>query len=144
MFYEETTKLGRISYDISLLSSIVSHAASFASPGHAFPSDGKGRLIKQQKNETSLKYNDDFLEAELNDNKLDIRCHVVLRFGAGLNKTLELLDMEIRRQVTETAGNEVGELMIIVKGVLSKNLARRNLLYHSHADGTHEIYWDYI
>jgi len=139
MFYKENTPVGIIKYEKTLLSGIVLNAVLSVAEGKAFPSDSKGRPMKPEMPTSLSTYGEDFIDAEYDGDEIDITIYLIVKFGVVLSKTMEQIDLAIRKTIFEALGSKARDNKIIVTGVLSKNLSRRNLTYVFHADKTSEI-----
>lgn len=61
------------------------------------------------------------------DGRLDIRLHIVLKFGMSIKKTTDEITENIRKQIRLATGSDPSRIVIIITGVISKKFARRNI-----------------
>ncbi|WP_324824003.1 Asp23/Gls24 family envelope stress response protein [Sinanaerobacter sp. ZZT-01] len=57
----------------------------------------------------------------------DIRIYVLIRFGSSINKTTELIIEQIKNEVEKGTGVPVNSVSVVITGVFSKQIARRNI-----------------
>jgi len=57
----------------------------------------------------------------------DIRIYVLIRFGSSINKTTELIIEQIKNEVERGTGVPVNSVSVVITGVFSKQIARRNI-----------------
>ncbi|WP_206459165.1 Asp23/Gls24 family envelope stress response protein [Anaerovorax sp. IOR16] len=58
---------------------------------------------------------------------LDIRIYVLIRFGSSINKTTELIIDQIKTEVEKGTDIPVNSVSVVITGVVSKQVARRNI-----------------
>jgi uncharacterized alkaline shock family protein YloU len=68
-----------------------------------------------------------FMEITQGKGGLDIRFYILIRFGTSINWVTELLIETIKKNTEEITGIEVGSVAVVVKGMVSKQTARRNI-----------------
>ncbi|MDR2156916.1 MAG: Asp23/Gls24 family envelope stress response protein [Clostridiales Family XIII bacterium] len=130
MLFTETTGLGTIRYDQHIIGNIIRHVVA-ETDGAALLSDPKGRIRRNP----GKPDNDDvsFMELKRTKEALDIRCCVVVKFGAGIQRTASVISGAVRREVSRITGETVGTVTIVVTGVLAKNLSKRHIEVTAHA-----------
>ncbi|MDR3224709.1 MAG: Asp23/Gls24 family envelope stress response protein [Clostridiales Family XIII bacterium] len=130
MLYREKTDSGKIKYDEIIIGNIARRVIS-GTDGRAVASDAKGRLVKGGPGPGS---NDDqIVDAQFHDGVLDVKMYIVIRFGSSISKVIEDIDRSFRAAVPAVTGAEVGDFSIFVKGLLSKNISKRNIEVTTHA-----------
>ncbi|MCB6994470.1 Asp23/Gls24 family envelope stress response protein [bacterium 210820-DFI.6.37] len=67
------------------------------------------------------------MEIELNENGLDIRVFVVLRFGTSITQVTNQMVDEIHNNIKNMTGMEPNSVAVVVTGVLSKHVAPRHI-----------------
>lgn len=61
------------------------------------------------------------------DGRLDIKLHIVLKFGMSIKKTTDEIAENIRKQIKTATGSNPARITLIITGVVSKKFARRNI-----------------
>jgi uncharacterized alkaline shock family protein YloU len=130
LLYREKTDRGKIRYGENIIGAIARRAIA-GTGGRAVPSDAKGRQLKG--NGASGALDDAIVDAAFGDAVLDVRIYVLARFGSSISKICEDIDRVFRAETRRITGAEVGELTIHVKGLLSKNVSKRNIEVITHA-----------
>lgn len=67
------------------------------------------------------------IEIELTEVGLQIRVHVILKFGTSIKRTTRLMIDEIRSIVKERTGVSINKVTILVTGMMSKKIAPRHI-----------------
>jgi uncharacterized alkaline shock family protein YloU len=130
MLYKEKTGRGRIKYGENIIGGIARQAI-LATDGRAVPSDAKGRQIK---GDGAFGSSDDTLvDATFVDGRLNAKIYILVRFGSSISKVCDDIDRDFRATVPGIIGAEAGELTIVVKGLLSKNVSKRNIEVKTYA-----------
>jgi uncharacterized alkaline shock family protein YloU len=62
-----------------------------------------------------------------------VKIYILVRFGSSIGKVCEDIDSDFRAALPQIIGVDVGKLTIIVKGLLSKNISKRNIEVTTHA-----------
>lgn len=125
MLYKLETKEGTISIDKAVVGRIILEAVE-QFKGKALISNHRGKVSGFAAKFGGL---DDANSMEINYGKkgLDIRFYILIRFGTSINRVTELLIETIKKNTEEITGLEVNSIAIIVTGVVSKQMARRNI-----------------
>jgi uncharacterized alkaline shock family protein YloU len=124
MLYKEKTGRGRIKYDENIIG-VIARRAIAGTDGRAVPSDAKGRQLKGDGASGSA--DDTIVDATFTDGRLSAKIYILVRFGSSISRVCEDIDRDFRAVVPGIIGADVGELTIIVKGLLSKNVSKRNI-----------------
>lgn len=67
------------------------------------------------------------IEIELTEAGLQIRVHVILKFGTSIKRTTRLMIDEIRSIIKERTGVSINKVTILVTGMISKKIAPRHI-----------------
>jgi len=131
MLYTENTGFGSVGFGAHVLGYIVKHAFEGMN-GRFRASDPKGRTPRG-----AAKPNSDdlsFLKAEINDGMVDLTVYAVIRFGAGIKVSAAALTDAIRAEVPLVTGLNVNRMTVVITGILSKNISRRNIEVTTYAE----------
>jgi uncharacterized alkaline shock family protein YloU len=123
MLYKCLTNVGLITLDNAVLGSIVREEIA-AMDGRVLLSNVKGRRTKV----SQTRDDDNFLDFSWNDDAIDIRVYVIFKLGGSINAAAEKLIENIYTKVAELLDIKVGSISIVVKGILSKNLSKRDIV----------------
>jgi uncharacterized alkaline shock family protein YloU len=118
MFYEVKTQSGTVVLDRAVLGQIIRREAG-AFLGKVVLSSAKGKPI-----------GDDigfFDCAWTEDGTFELRVFVILRFGTSISVVTPALIRLLRARIEALTGIRASRIAIAVKGVLSKNISRRDL-----------------
>jgi uncharacterized alkaline shock family protein YloU len=124
MLYKEKTAGGRIKYGENIIGAVARRVIE-ETDGRAAPSDAKGRQLKGEG--ASGASDDAIVDASFKDGVLNVKMYLLVRFGSSIGRVCEDIDREFRAAIPRITGAEVGELTIFVKGLLSKNVSKRNI-----------------
>jgi uncharacterized alkaline shock family protein YloU len=130
MLYKEKTERGRIQYGGNIIGNVARHVIA-GTGGRAVPSDAKGKHIKGDG--ASGAADDMIADAEFTGGALNVKIYILVRFGSSISKVCDDIDRDFREVIPGITGAEVGDLTIIVKGLLSKNISKRNIEVKTHA-----------
>ena len=67
------------------------------------------------------------MEINFENNGLEIRFFILIRFGTSINHVTELLIDRIKKNSEEITGLEVNSIAVVVTGIVSKQTVRRNI-----------------
>lgn len=67
------------------------------------------------------------IEINLNENGLDIRVFVLLRFGTSITQVTNCMVDEIHNNIKNMTGMEPNSVAVVVTGMLSKHVAPRHI-----------------
>jgi uncharacterized alkaline shock family protein YloU len=125
MLYKTETGQGSISIGGNVIVRIIFEATAKLS-GRAFLSNHKGKMIarKQRLGAFDLK---DYCEMTMGTQGLDIRVFILIRFGTSIGAVTEQLIEYIKTDIEKMTGIEVNSIAIVVSGLLSKKISRRNI-----------------
>ena len=117
--YSKRTEIGTIILSQNVIGKIVTDAVSgFA--GRVLLCNAKGKVSMSDSKGVS------FLEFETINDRPIIKIYVLIRFGAGITTITDNLINTVSRH-TEFILGTAPEISVIVKGVFSRNVARRNI-----------------
>lgn len=126
MLYKLETKEGIISIDRVVINRIIAEAIE-AFQGKVLISNHKGKVIGRS-GKFNLGDDKSHSEIEIGAKGLDIRVYIVIRFGTSINKVTEQLLSTIKGNIEEFLGIEVNSIAIVVTGMISKQVAKRNIV----------------
>jgi uncharacterized alkaline shock family protein YloU len=131
MLFKETTEFGIIRYDRHIIGNIIRRVVGQMN-GRAILSDSKGRM---RKGVTAKPNSDDisFMELKREKEVIDLTLYIVIKFGAGIRHTATEISAMLRTEITKITGMSVGEIKVVITGVLSKNLSKRHIEVTDHA-----------
>jgi uncharacterized alkaline shock family protein YloU len=124
MLFKEKTDRGRIRYDENIIGAVARRAIE-ATDGRAVPSDAKGRQLRGEG--ASGAADEAIVDAAFKDGALNATIYILVRFGSSVGRVCEDIDRVFREDAPRVTGTEVGELTVNVKGMLSKNVSKRNI-----------------
>jgi uncharacterized alkaline shock family protein YloU len=124
MLFKEKTGRGRIRYGENIIGAIARRAIE-ETEGRAVPSDAKGRQLRGDG--ASGAADDAIVDASFEDGALNATIYILVRFGSSVSRVGEDIDRVFRADVPRVTGVDVGTLTINVKGLLSKNISKRNI-----------------
>ena len=66
-----------------------------------------------------------FMEISIGEDGLDLRFYIVIRFGTSINRVTEMLIARIKKNTDEITGLKVNSIVVVVTGIVSKQMVRR-------------------
>jgi uncharacterized alkaline shock family protein YloU len=118
MFYEVKTRSGTIVLDKAVLGQIIRREAA-AFQGKVVLSNAKGKPVGDGVGFFDCAWPE--------EDVFELRVFVVLQFGAGIRAVTHELIYRLRTQIEALTGIRASRVVIAVRGMLSKNISRRNL-----------------
>jgi len=125
LLYKEETENGSIIIEKAVIAKIVTETV--------FPFNGKV-LISNYKNKATtfaakIGVTDDInnMEITMGEKGLDIKLYIVVKFGTSIGMVTNTLINDIHDKVYELTSIEPNSVAIVVTGMISKNIARRNI-----------------
>nr|WP_315019731.1 Asp23/Gls24 family envelope stress response protein [uncultured Aminipila sp.] len=125
MLYKEETENGSIIIEKAVIAKIVTETV--------FQFNGKV-LISNYKNKATtfaakIGVTDDInnMEITMGEKGLDIKLYIVVKFGTSIGMVTNTLINDIHDKVYELTSIEPNSVAIVVTGMISKNIARRNI-----------------
>lgn len=126
LLYRLDTMDGMISIDKSVIGKIIAEAvAQFK--GKVLLSNHKGKAVSGFAAKIGVMDDTSAMEINLDNNSLDIRFFILIRFGSSINHVTELLIEQIKKNTEEITGLEVNSIAVVVTGMISKQTVRRNI-----------------
>ena len=118
--YSKKNEMGTISIGKNVIGSIVSEAVkSF---------DGKLILCNSKGKVNSVDgMSSYFLDFDNAGGKTKIKIYVLVKFGAGIKHTADRLIEIVNKSISETIGKDAADVSVVIKGVFSKNIAKRHI-----------------
>jgi len=123
--FEINTDFGKLTITRSVIAEMVMKAVE-DTEGKAFISNSKGRIY----NTTGrLKVFDgtEFVEVTKSGNSVDIRFYVVVKFGTSIAAVTNQMIDTVQSEMVAITGIEPNSVSVVVTGVMSKNIAKRNI-----------------
>ncbi len=125
MLYKRETKEGTISVDKSVIGKIIIEAAEQFS-GKVFLSNHKGKTAGFVPIIGGID-DSNFMDIAIGENGIDIKFYIVIRFGTSINRVTEIMIERIKKHTAEITGLEVYSIAVVVTGIISKQMVRRNI-----------------
>ncbi len=125
MLYRLETINGAISVDKAVIGRIIADAVG-QFKGKVLISNHKGKVVSGFAAKLGVE-DINYMEISLENDSLDIRFFILIRFGTSINKVTEQLIGTIKKNIEEITGLEVNSLAVVVTGMVSKHTARRNI-----------------
>lgn len=126
MLYRVETKEGTISIDRAVINRIIAEAIE-AFQGRVFISNHKGK-VPNLTGKAALSDDKNYAEVSIGAKGIDIRVYIVIRFGTSINKVTEQLIATIKKNTEEFLGIEANSIAIVVTGMISKQMVKRNIV----------------
>ncbi len=86
----------------------------------------KGKVIRT-KEKNGIMDATDYFDISMNEKGLDIRIYIAIRFGTSIGMVTEQLIRDIKNDIEALTGLEANSIAIIVTGLISKQIAPRNI-----------------
>lgn len=125
MLYRVETEDGSIGITRAVIARIVTEAVE-QFHGKVWISNAKGKVLGVGRKLVGMDESD-FVQIEAGDKGLDIRLNIVIRFGTSIGMVTEQLIEDIKQHIEEFTGIEVNSTAIVVTGLISKQMTRRNI-----------------
>ena len=125
MFYKLETEDGYISIEKTVIGKIIIEEVK-KFDGKVLISNHKGRVPGIVSKIGGL---DDIshLEILMGTKGLDVRVYIVIRFGSSIGRVTNQLIDGIQENIKELTGIEANSVAVIVTGIISKLLSKRNI-----------------
>lgn len=127
MLYRLDTMNGAISIDKSVVGKIIADAVG-QFKGKVLISNHKGKVVSGFAAKLGVMDDINYMEISLDNDRLDIRFFILIRFGTSINKVTDQLIGTIKKNTEEITGLEVNSIAVVVTGMVSKHTARRNIV----------------
>jgi hypothetical protein len=131
MIYKERTEFGSIGFGDTVPGNAVKRVVS-GMDGKLLLSNPKGKPLRS----SGKPFGDDysFIETYYKNGCVNITLYVILRFGVSITVAVNELDEGVRREVAAITSMRPNRVKIVITGVLSKNLSKRNIMVETYAD----------
>lgn len=124
--YNEENEYGKISVSESVITDIIiSEMAKYN--GKIWITNNKGKSVSKLYRSVGGSPAGNIQIDTRRDGRLEIKLNIVLKFGMSIKKTTEEIMENIRKQIKIATGENPAKLTLVITGVLSKKLARRNI-----------------
>ncbi|MDR0518489.1 MAG: Asp23/Gls24 family envelope stress response protein [Clostridiales Family XIII bacterium] len=131
MLYKEKTDRGKIKFGGNIVGCIARRVIA-DTDGRALAADSRGRIVKDRHGAGD----EQVVDAHIEGGALHVKMYIVVRFGSSISKVTGDIDRAFREAVPAITGLDVGELSIFVKGLISKNVTKRNIEVTTYAGDT--------
>ncbi|MEG0291435.1 MAG: Asp23/Gls24 family envelope stress response protein [Anaerovoracaceae bacterium] len=123
--YKERTNLGKIIIPENVIAEIVaSEVNNFK--GKVLLTNSKGKrpsFVSRTIGNTDISN----IEVTFENNIVDIKLYVMIRFGISISKTVDQLIDNIKRKIESSIGVVPKSVSIVVTGTISKHVVKRNI-----------------
>lgn len=126
MLHKFETDQGSIFIDRAVISKIIIEAME-QFRGKAWISNHKGKILSST-SKSNMGDDKNYSEISIGEKGMDVRIYIVIRFGTSINKVTEQLITTIKNNIEEFVGIEANSIAIVVTGMISKQMARRNIV----------------
>ncbi|MCI8631296.1 MAG: hypothetical protein HFG67_03355 [Firmicutes bacterium] len=118
--YSKKNDIGTISVSKNVLGNIVADAVK-TFDGRLVLCNSKGKISPI---DSMSIY---FLDIDRIGGKTKIKIYVLVKFGAGIKQTTNQLIEFVNCRLDELIGNDSADISVVIKGVFSKNVTKRNI-----------------
>ncbi|MDO4552981.1 MAG: Asp23/Gls24 family envelope stress response protein [Bacillota bacterium] len=125
MLYQMKTEEGSIGIGRDVITRIIIEVVE-QFQGKVLISNAKGKLLGPGMRLVGVGEGS-FIELEMGKQGLDIRLNIVIRFGTSISMVTEQLIIDIKENIEKYTGIEVNSTAVVVAGLLSKQMTRRNI-----------------
>ena len=126
LLYKLDTMDGAILIDKTVVGKIIAEAVGQFN-GKVLISNHKGKVVSGFVAKFGVMDDVSSMEINLGTNGLDIRFFILIRFGTSINRVTEQLIETIKKNTEEITGLEVNSIAVVVTGIVSKQMVRRNI-----------------
>lgn len=124
---------GKIKLSENLLGQIVRRAILSAN-GHAWLATPKGKLIDGSNLLVSLQTYAQSVEYQVIDHRLYVTIYVICQFGKSLNSIVGKIFKQLEKDIPNVISIDLAQIEIIVKGIKSKEIAKRDIKFVERYD----------
>lgn len=125
MLYRIETDEGNITLSKAVIGKIVMESIEQFS-GRVLITNHKGKIVRL-KQKYGVTDATDNMEIIMGDNGLDIRIFIAIKFGTSIGMVTEQLIQGIKYDIERLTGFEANSIAVVVTGLLSKQMSRRNI-----------------
>ncbi|MCR5481177.1 MAG: Asp23/Gls24 family envelope stress response protein [Clostridia bacterium] len=122
MLLKKENEYGSIGYDKAVITKIIEEIAA-GYGDRVFIANHKGKYVPAGKRHKDMS---DAIEFSYNNEKLEIKLYLVLKFGMSITKTSMEMIEKIRRQLREILEIETATITVEVVGMASRNSFRKS------------------
>ena len=125
IIHKETTEYGTISITENALRRLVDSVIE-EHKGRVYLTNSKGkRMNKVYKSVRGDQSSD--VQVYVQDGKVSICVYLIIKFGMSISETTERLIEELRQSYNHVTGKNPWKIKVVITGVMSKKLAKRNI-----------------
>lgn len=125
MLYKVEAKQGSIIINKAVIGKIILEAIG-QFKGRIWISNHKGKIVNL-KQRWGAPDGTDYMYIAMGKKGLDIRVNIVIRFGTSIGMVTEQLIHDIKYDIERLTGIEANSIAIVVTGLISKQITRRNI-----------------
>ena len=118
--YRIENENGSITLSKNMIGNIIENAADGLS-GKAVLCNAKGKTGYAEKKSMS------YFDADIKDHRLYIKIYILVKFGSSIKMVTNRIIDDVNDVLRTIFGYEAESVSVIVKGVFSKNVAKRNI-----------------
>lgn len=123
--YNKETYNGNIKIHRAVIGRIIIEAVS-KFDGRVKITNHRGKVIRL-KEKYGIPDATDYFEIVMKNNGADVRLYIAIRFGISIGLVTEQLINDIKSDIEELTGIEANSIAVIVTGLISKQIVRRNI-----------------
>lgn len=131
--YTVTTNLGSIQITKNAIAKLVVDAVD-EFEGRVLLSTHKGKIVPFVQKRGTMDSNP-HMEITFDEEGIDIRIYVVIRFGTSITRVTNRLIERIHGSILRVTGTAPDSVAVVVAGTISKNIKRRNIEVKRQYDG---------
>jgi len=126
MLYSEINDEGTVNINESVICQVIEETVESEFAGRVWISSKKSQSSSFMTKLGAKEVTDD-IEMYLENGQLYLKMFVILKFGISIKKTTTELIQRLKQTIADNAVMPVKEITLIVNGVVSKQIARRNI-----------------
>ncbi len=125
MIYKKDTEIGEILVEKNVIVELVYEAVAEFGKKVVVGNYSKNTDKLYQKMSTGAE--NSAIQVTIGENGPDIKICVMVKFGTSIGQVSKKLIMAVRQGVYTTLGVEPGRVEVVITGIISKNVVRRNI-----------------
>ena len=126
MLYSKINGEGTVNISESVICQIIEETVQSEFAGRVWISNKKSQVSSFMTMLGAKEVTDD-IEMYLENGQIYLKMFVILKFGISIKKTTSELIQRLKETIEENASMPVKEITLVVNGVMSKQVARRNI-----------------
>lgn len=126
MLYSEINGEGTVNISESVICQIIEETVQSEFAGRVWISNKKSQVSSFMTMLGAKEVTDD-IEMYLENGQIYLKMFVILKFGISIKQTTSELIQRLKETIEENASMPVKEITLVVNGVMSKQVARRNI-----------------